>query len=281
MLQRAPRSAEIRVVRAESLYTSEPDPRMFGNQANARSDRAWTNDNWLKSRFHFSFAEYGGGPSNFGVLRVMNDDLVQPARGFGTHGHRDMEIVTYVVEGELTHADSGGNAETLGRGAIQFMSAGQGVRHSEHNRGAKPLRFIQSWIVPRRRGLAPAYGSASDFDRIDKWAKLVGDAADASDDAPVKVEQDVSVSATELSPGKCLDLRLGAARQAYLLAVEGAVTLASEKTTASLTTHDAAELKGPLSLELSAGAAGAHLLIFEMAATGDGRADAVAAEPRA
>merc|ERR1712216_814798 len=99
--------------------------------------------------------------SNFGVLRVLNDDLVQPARGFGAHPHRNTEICTYVVEGDLTHKDSMGTAGTLTRGAIQFMTAGSGVTHSEHNRSPdKPLRFIQMWINTRENGLAPNYGSA-------------------------------------------------------------------------------------------------------------------------
>merc|ERR1712159_863460 len=98
--------------------------------------------------------------SNFGVLRVMNDDLVQPARGFGTHPHRDMEIVTFVVRGSLSHQDSMGTQETLGRGSIQFMTAGRGVQHSEHNlHKSQDLRFIQMWLVPRSRGLQPSYGS--------------------------------------------------------------------------------------------------------------------------
>lgn len=97
----------------------------------------------------------------FGVLRVMNDDLVQPKRGFGTHPHRDMEICTYIVEGELTHQDSMGTKETLGRGSVQFMTAGRGVQHSEHNlHPSAPLRFIQIWIMTRQNGLPPNYGSS-------------------------------------------------------------------------------------------------------------------------
>ena len=116
----------------DSLYHSEPPPSMFGNDENEDSP-TWTNPNWLKSRFHFSFAEYHD-PSNdhFGVLRVMNDDLVQPLRGFGMHPHRDMEIVTYILEGHLTHQDSmnRGMAQKIGRGSVQFMTAGTGVRET-------------------------------------------------------------------------------------------------------------------------------------------------------
>lgn len=104
------------------LGVSEPNPSWFGNPGNEKNNSNWTNPNWLKSRFHFSFAEYSN-PHNmgFGILRVMNDDLVQPNRGFGTHPHRDMEICTYIVEGKLTHKDSMGSQESLGRGGVQFM----------------------------------------------------------------------------------------------------------------------------------------------------------------
>ena len=170
---------------------SEPNPQWFGNPPNA-SEATWTNTNWLKSRFHFAFAEYSN-PQNacFGVLRVMNDDLVQPNRGFGTHPHREMEICTYVVEGELTHKDSIGTQETLGPGSVQFMTAGTGVQHSEHNLSAtSPLRFIQMWIVPSQRGLAPNYGSAcgKSVNLRNGWTRLVSDVKSAAA-SPVKIHQ--------------------------------------------------------------------------------------------
>ena len=155
------------------LGKSEPPPEWFGNNDNPTSNKYWTNKNWLKSRFHFSFAEYNNHLNqNFGVLRVMNDDLVQPSRGFGSHPHRNAEICTYVVEGELTHKDSMGTKETITRGAIQFMTAGSGIVHSEHNlHEEKPLRFIQMWITPKRDNLKPNYGSFSGdlTHRLNKW----------------------------------------------------------------------------------------------------------------
>eukprot|EP00802_Teleaulax_amphioxeia_P025728 Tamp_26633.p1 GENE.Tamp_26633~~Tamp_26633.p1 ORF type:complete len:287 (-),score=8.55 Tamp_26633:26-799(-) len=176
-------------VSEKELFVSEPNPAWFGNPANEKKS-SWTNDNWLKSRFHFSFAEYNNPKnSNFGVLRVMNDDLVQPARGFGTHPHREMEICTYVVEGSLTHQDSMGTQETLGPGSIQYMTAGTGIQHSEHNRSPDaPLRFIQMWIVPSARGLTPNYGSAcgSDIVRTDIWAHMVSDVK-SQNKTPVKI----------------------------------------------------------------------------------------------
>ncbi len=110
------------------------------------NDAKWTNSNWLKSRFHFSFAEYSSRHNqDFGVLRVMNDDLVQPNRGFGTHPHSDMEIITYIVEGELTHKDSMGTEETLGRGAIQFMTVSVSI--SKITRKILPLTSVCFYYV--------------------------------------------------------------------------------------------------------------------------------------
>jgi redox-sensitive bicupin YhaK (pirin superfamily) len=135
-----------------ALFKSEPNPAWFGNPANVQA-AGWDQPNWLTSRFHFAFADWSAGRQQLGVLRVLNDDRVQPQRGFGTHGHANMEIVTYIVEGSLTHQDSMGSAESLGRGAVQYMTAGTGVRHSEHNLSPdEPLRFIQVICSPGSSG---------------------------------------------------------------------------------------------------------------------------------
>lgn len=269
--------AKVRVVPGDQLFVSEPRPGGFGNGPNpGKGSAGWTNENWLKSRFHFNFAEYRDGPDNFGCLRVMNDDLVQPSRGFGEHPHRDMEIITYVVEGSLTHKDSMGTTETLGRGSVQFMTAGRGVRHSEYNlEKDKALRFIQCWVVPRERGLKPNYGSlvgdeAAAEARRNAWAQLAGDAA-AGSPTPVAIQQDCNMFVAELEPGKAAPtMDLGRGRQGYLLCVEGSVEAPEG---AALERHDGAELKGPMALELTAGAEGALLLLFEMAKTSDARGD--------
>mmetsp|Transcript_22739 Transcript_22739/g.40507 ORF Transcript_22739/g.40507 Transcript_22739/m.40507 type:complete len:312 (-) Transcript_22739:38-973(-) len=271
-------SAKLEKVPANRLFTSEPDPRMFGNGKNPSPRPAnWTNDNWLKSRFHFSFAEYRD-PHNqsFGALRVMNDDLVQPARGFGTHGHANAEICTYIVHGELTHQDSMGTSETLQRGAIQFMSAGTGVRHSEFNKNPdKPLRFIQMWITPAKQGLPPNYGSAvgNASDRKNKWSHMVSDVRDKKSTTPVEIYQDINMYVTELDAGVSLPLKIGAGRQAYMLCVEGeAVDVSCGESREQLCAHDAAKLfcSRQAASELNVEAAndsGAHVLVVEMNAS--------------
>jgi len=266
------------VVPREKLFVSEPEPWMFGNDRNPTNGEGWTNGNWLKSRFHFSFAEYHNGPGQYGVLRVMNDDLVQPARGFGTHPHRDMEIITFIAEGELSHQDSMGTCETLGRGSVQFMTAGHGVRHSEHNLNTgAPLRFIQTWIMPRRRGLEPNYGSfsgttaAATAARHNGWAHVVGDVqAAGKDEASVRINQDCNMFVTELTPEATTPLlEIRSDRQAYMLCVEGDVV--GGLGTTQLRRHDAVELKGEWKLELQAGKQGAFVILFEMARTEDSR----------
>ena len=257
----------------------EPDPRWFGNGPNAAAaEDHWTNENWLKSRFHFSFAEYNN-PLNtdFGVLRVMNDDLVQPHRGFGTHPHGDMEIITYIVHGELTHQDSMGTSEeSLGRGSIQFMTAGTGIRHSEFNKGDKPLRFIQTWIVPSERGLKSTYGSCrgSSLEQKNKLQHLVSNVKDTSTTTPVEINQDFDAYASELELGVKVIHELPKGRQAYLLCMEGSVSVNGGK--AELNKYDACEITtngGGTLLEIEATKTEttengdlAHILLFTMKA---------------
>jgi quercetin 2,3-dioxygenase len=271
----------IKVIPDDKLFVSEPDPRWFGNGANEEYNPVWTNSNWLKSRFHFSFAEYSNHQnSNFGVLRVMNDDLVQPKRGFGTHPHGDMEIITYIVHGELTHKDSMGTEESLGRGSIQFMTAGTGIRHSEFNNGDKPLRFIQTWIVPSERGLKPNYGSCRGNPEKDKNAlqHLVSNVKDMSTSTPVEINQDVDAFASELEMGKSVVHEMPPGRQGYLLCMEGSVSVNGHL----LTRCDACEItNGAGTLEIKAEGTEptengevAHFLLFTMKAVpGSGRND--------
>lgn len=176
---------------------------------------------WLESRFHFSFAEYYN-PSRmrFGVLRVINDDLIGPGTGFETHPHKDMEIISYVVDGELTHQDSMGNKSTLNRGHVQYMSAGTGVYHSEHNLGESILRSLQIWILPDEAGHKPNYGEYRFKleERKDKWLHMVSSKQGV---APIKVNQDVNLSALELDENNEIGYLVKRGRQAYLIQIEG------------------------------------------------------------
>jgi len=216
---------------------------------------------WLQSWFHFSFADYHDlARIQFGALRVINDDLIKAGTGFDTHGHRDMEIISYVVNGSLTHADSMGNQRTLPRGQVQYMSAGTGVRHSEYNRGSTESRLLQIWILPDRADYAPRYGD-HEFEwasRENRWLHL---ASPDTGTAPVKIHQDANIYATELSSGSKTLFEVRPDRQAYLVLIEGEAQVNGE----TLTMRDGLETVGT-SLEI-ASLAGAHLLVIEMAAT--------------
>jgi redox-sensitive bicupin YhaK (pirin superfamily) len=272
------------------LGLSEPNPKWFGNPPNDSSSPYWTNPNWLKSRFHFSFAEYNN-PHNmgYGVVRVLNDDLVQPNRGFGEHPHANVEICTYIVQGELTHQDSMGTEETLSKGAIQFMTAGRGVRHQEHNlHPTNPLRFLQIWINTRKQDLKPNYGSGClpPESRCNKWSHLVSDIINTSVITPIKINQDANIFVTEVQPGSTVNVSIAAGRQAYLVCVEGTAHISSssssddnDSTTHTIERHDAMEIYQHAALTFSAPADAdadgepLHMLMIEMAFTGKGRTD--------
>lgn len=213
---------------------------------------------WLRSIFHFSFAEYYNPRNmNFGVLRVINDDLVNSQTGFGMHPHRDMEIISYVVDGALTHGDNMGNKQTITRGQVQYMSAGTGVMHSEYNYGDTLARFLQIWIVPDKRGQVPQYG---DFrfewsDRVDKWLNIV---SDFKGSAPIKIHQDANLFVAEITDGKSLEFEVGEGRQAYLVQIEGA----SDINGISLNSRDALEIVEE-NVQIRAHGS-AHVLVVEM-----------------
>jgi redox-sensitive bicupin YhaK (pirin superfamily) len=215
---------------------------------------------WLDSHFHFSFAEYYNPDNmNFGVLRVLNDDLVQPGTGFDTHPHKNMEIVSYVVEGELTHQDSMRNKRVLTRGQVQYMSAGTGVWHSEHNLGDKLLRFLQIWILPDRAGYEPDYGDHRFVwaDRIDRWLPIASGSQESP--APIRVHSDINIKAALIQKGGSLELLTEQGRQTYLVLIEGAAVVGD----IALVARDALEIVEE-NVAITA-SEDAHLIALEMA----------------
>jgi redox-sensitive bicupin YhaK (pirin superfamily) len=180
---------------------------------------------WLDSRHHFSFAEYYN-PDNmqFGDLRVLNDDWVKPGSGFDAHPHKNMEIISYVVRGELTHTDSMGNKSSLTRGQVQYMSAGTGVVHSEYNRSKdEPLRFLQIWILPDQNGCEPNYGDwrFGLEERVNRWLPIAAGANNADNGSPIRVHADIYAYAAILTEGADLEFIVSPGRQAYMVLAEG------------------------------------------------------------
>ena len=179
-----------------------------------------SNLGWLESRFHFSFANYHNNDNmSFGVLRVLNDDIIHPLGGFPTHPHKNMEIISYIVEGEITHEDSMGNAETLRRGEVQYMSAGTGVRHSEYNISkTKDLRLLQMWIMPPKNDTKPLYGSHR-YQIEERKNKLLNIVSSQKGDAKVKIHQDVNIYASELEVSTSLEYAITEGRKLYFVQI--------------------------------------------------------------
>jgi len=224
-------------------------------------ERGRTDWGWLDSRHTFSFGEYyDPSHAGFRALRVINDDRVAPGAGFGTHGHRDMEILSYVLEGALEHKDSSGGGGVIRPGEIQFMRAGTGVTHSEYNHSeAEPVHFLQVWIVPDRRGLPPAYGQlAFDPDAAARGFVLL--ASLDGREGSLQVQQDADLWATRLGAGEPRAFRLRPGRHAWLHVARGELSLNG----ASLREGDGAALSGDETLSLLGGAP-AELLLFDLA----------------
>jgi len=182
-----------------------------------------SNLGWLESRFHFSFAKYRNPDNmNFGVLRVLNDDIIHPNSGFGKHPHRDMEIISYVIDGAITHKDDMGNEETLYRGEVQYMSAGRGVMHSEYNHdNYKDLRLLQIWIIPPSKNLDTIYGSYR-YKESERKNKLLNIVSSLSGNSKVKVHQDINIFVAELNIDKKLKYDISDNKQVYFVQIEGA-----------------------------------------------------------
>ncbi len=222
--------------------------------------RGHANHGWLDSRFTFSFAEYFDPKHvEFRTLRVMNDDRIAGGGGFPTHPHRDMEIVTYVLDGELAHKDSMGNGSVIKPGDVQYMSAGTGVAHSEFNASDKvPVHMYQIWMFPDKAGHTPAYDQKH-FSAAEKQGKLRLVVSPDGRDGSVKIRQGNELYATVLAPGESVKHALQPERHAYVQVARGSVTLNGTK----LAAGDGAAISQEKALELT-GVEDAEVLLFDL-----------------
>ncbi len=181
---------------------------------------------WLDSYFSFSFSQYyDPAHMNFSNLRVINEDYIAPAQGFGTHGHRDMEIVTYVLEGELEHKDSIGNGSIMRPGDVQRMSAGRGICHSEFNPSPRnPVHLLQIWITPDQMGIDPSYEQKF-FSPEEKQGQLRLVASPDGRDGSVKIHQNASMYASILATGETVTHEIGGDRRVWIQVTRGALTV--------------------------------------------------------
>jgi redox-sensitive bicupin YhaK (pirin superfamily) len=216
---------------------------------------------WLDSHHTFSFAGYHDpAHMGFGDLRVINEDRVQPGQGFGTHGHRDMEIITYVLEGALEHKDSMGNGSVIRPGDVQRMSAGHGVRHSEFNASkTAPVHFLQIWIAPNVSGVDPGYEERH-FSSDEKRGQLRLIASPDSRDASVRIHQDAYVYAALLDGAASIAHELRAGRRAYVHIARGAVSVNGQP----LEAGDGARITDETKITF-ADAKAAEILLFDLA----------------
>jgi quercetin 2,3-dioxygenase len=226
-----------------------------------RSDeRGHARHGWLESRHTFSFADYRDPRfMGFRDLRVINEDRVEPGRGFGQHSHRDMEIVSWVIAGELAHEDSLGNGSVIRPGDLQRMSAGTGVTHSEHNPSpTAPVHFLQIWILPARDGLPASYEQRH-FPAAERSGRLRLLASPDGREGSVVVHQDVALYAALLAKGESVRHDLAPGRHAWVQVVRGAITANGS----ALAAGDGAALTGEAAVALAAGEE-AELLLFDL-----------------
>jgi len=224
-------------------------------------DRGYADHGWLKSFHSFSFADYHDPRHmGFGNLRVINEDRIAPGTGFGTHAHRDMEIVSYVLDGAIAHKDSMDNSSAILPGEVQRMSAGTGVRHSEFNHAAdKTTHFLQIWILPDRQGIAPGYEQKA-FSAADKRGKLRLVAAPDGRDGSVTIHADASMYAGLFDGTERAELALDNRRLAYAHVVRGSARINGE----ALAAGDAAQLSGESRLVIDHGHE-AEVIVFDLA----------------
>ena len=223
------------------------------------NDRGRARLSWLDSAHTFSFGEYyDPRHMGFGNLRVINEDVVAPGGGFATHGHRDMEIISYVLEGALEHKDSMGNGSIIQPGDVQRMSAGTGVTHSEYNHSkTAPVRFLQIWFLPDSKGLAPGY-EQKHFEASEKRGRLKLVASREGRDGSVSLNQDVDMYAALLDGAESVTHELPAGRLAWIQVARGSVSVNGE----NLDAGDGAAVNGPKTLTIG-DARDAELILFD------------------
>ena len=224
-------------------------------------DRGYADHGWLKSHHSFSFADYQDpAHMGFGNLRVINEDRIAPGTGFGTHGHRDMEIVSYVLDGALGHKDSIGNGATIVPGEVQRMSAGRGIAHSEFNHAVdRTTHFLQIWILPEQNGIAPGYEQKA-FADSDKRGRLRLVASRDGRDGSVTIHADAAMYAGLIDGAERAELALDPQRLAYVHLVRGQLRVNGQV----LQAGDAAQLSGEPSLVIDRGR-DAEVIVFDLA----------------
>ena len=225
-------------------------------------ERGYADHGWLQSHHSFSFAGYHDGRyMGFGNLRVINEDRIAPGTGFGTHGHKDMEIITYVLQGNLAHKDSMGNVKGLPPGDVQRMSAGTGVQHSEFNHAeGQTTHLLQIWIEPSVKGIAPGYEQKT-FSDDEKYGRLRLVASEDGADGSVTIHADAKIYAGLLDGDQTAALTLNPARKAYVQLIKGALQVNGQP----LAQGDAALLTGESQLQLANGH-DAEVLVFDLTA---------------
>jgi hypothetical protein len=241
--------------------TTHSKGRLIMMQLRRAQDRGQADHGWLLAQHSFSFGDYmDPAHMGFGPLRVINEDKVAPGRGFGMHGHRDMEIVTYVLEGQLAHRDNLGNGATILPGDVQRMSAGTGIMHSEVNPDPRQsVHLLQIWIEPTQRGIAPGY-EQTHFAQADKRGRLRLIAAPDGQDGAVTIHADARVYAGLFDGAEQAELVLNPARKAYVQVARGSITVNGQ----ALGQGDAIKLQDETLLRLTQGV-GAEVLVFDLA----------------
>ena len=224
------------------------------------NERGHANHGWLDTYHSFSFADYYD-PAHMGFrdLRVINEDRITPAQGFPTHGHRDMEIITYVISGELSHRDSMGNGETIRPHEVQRMTAGTGIMHSEYSSPTDNTHLLQIWILPEQRNLVPSYEQTY-FPPEEKQGKLRLVASRGGDDGSVHINQDVKLFASILGKGESVSHELAAGRHAWVQLISGELEVNGGK----LRPGDGAAVSDEKSLSLRSGEDGTEFLLFDL-----------------